>query len=85
MLENFDKEINNYRNSEALHEAVASIMEDCRNNAKWLCDRKRDEDGKLVEDENGNDIYIEPEKDTYKYRLMEAYLNIARALPSLLK
>lgn len=80
MLENFDKEINNYRNSEALHEAVSELLDDCRQHARWLCDCERNEDGTRKEDENGNYIYKEPEKDSYQYKLMEAYLNLASIL-----
>ena len=80
MLEKFTEEIKKYKNNEALHDAVGILMDDCKNNAMWLCERKHDEDGKLLEDEDGNYIYIEPEKDSYQYQLIEAYLTLARVL-----
>ncbi len=80
MIEKFDTEISNFKNNEALREAVKELMDDCRQHARWLCDVERDEEGNRITDENGDYIYKEPDKDSYNYKLMESYLNLAKIL-----
>lgn len=80
MLENFDKTISNFENNEALHKAVSELLDDCKQHAKWLCDVERDEEGNRLQDENGDYIYKEPDQDSYNYKLMQAYLNLAQII-----
>lgn len=80
MLENFDKTITNFENNEALHKAVSELLDDCRQHARWLCEREQDDEGNWMKDDEGNYIYKEPEKDSYNYKLMQAYLNLAQII-----
>lgn len=80
MIENFDKIISDLDKNSALREAVKDIITDCKQQAKWCCECKRDEDGTRIADEKGDYIYIEPEEDTYMYSKMKAYLDIAHIL-----
>lgn len=80
MLEKFDAEMSKFENNEALHEAVKELMDDCRQHARWQCEREQDEEGNWKKDEKGNYIYIEPAKDSYSYSLMQAYLNLAQII-----
>lgn len=80
MLENFDKIINDFDKNSAYREALKDIIGACKNQAEWCFDYKRDENGTRLTDENGNYIRIEPEKDSYTYMKIKAYLDIAQIL-----
>lgn len=80
MIEKFETEINNFKNNEAMRQAIEALLDDCKQHAEWCRDIKRNEDGTYINDEKGNYIYEEPEEGSYKYMLMEAYLKLAKII-----
>ena len=80
MINQFDIILKSLEETDAMREAIKTMIEECKSHAKYTCELMRNDDGTYATDEDGNFISIMPEEGTYNYKLMQSYLMIASKL-----